>query len=256
MTRSLAAIIPAAGRGSRLKPFPCPKELFPVGYQDVRIDGALEKRPKVVSQYLLEHMVSAGAEQVFIVLGEGKSDIMQYYGNGTRFGAHVSYLFQEELHGMPYAIDLARPWLDDHTVLFGMPDTIIEPADCFSQLLAFHDRHGADLTLALFPTDNPSKFGMVDMDENNDVIWTYDKPETSDLRCAWGACCWSPAFTALIGDYLGNLKPGSREVILGDVFNHAIERKMRVKATSFEGAKYIDIGTTAELNLALQQFNL
>lgn len=256
MTRLLAAIIPAAGRGSRLKPFPCPKELFPVGYQDVVIDGVLEKRPKVVSQYLLEHLVSAGAKQVFIVLGEGKSDIMQYYGNGTRFGAHVSYLFQEELHGMPFAIDLARPWLDGHTVLFGMPDTIIEPADCFSQLLAFHDRHEADLTLALFPTDNPSKFGMVDMDANNDVIWTYDKPETSDLPCTWGACCWSPSFTALIGEYLETVTPGAQEVVLGDVFNHAIERKMRVKATSFDGAKYIDIGTTAELNLALQQFNL
>lgn len=44
--------------------------------------------------------------------------------------------------------------------------------------------------------------------------------------------------------------------MLGDVFNHAIERGMRVKATTFEGAKYIDIGTTAELNMALQQFNL
>jgi glucose-1-phosphate thymidylyltransferase len=137
-----------------------------------------------------------------------------------------------------------------------MPDTIIEPADCFSQLLAFRDRHEADLTLALFPTDNPSKFGMVDMDANNDVIWTYDKPETSDLPCTWGACCWSPPFTALIGEYLETVTPGAQEVVLGDVFNHAIERKMRVKATSFDGAKYIDIGTTAELNLALQQFNL
>ncbi len=52
------------------------------------------------------------------------------------------------------------------------------------------------------------------------------------------------------------MTPGAREVVLGDVFNHAIERKMRVKATSFDGAKYIDIGTTAELNLALQRFNL
>lgn len=256
MTRPIAAIVPAAGRGSRLKPFPCPKELFPVGYQDIVIDGVVEKRPKVVSQYLLEHLVSAGAQQVFVVLGEGKSDIMQYYGNGSRFQTNVSYLFQEELNGMPYAIDLARPWLDNQTVLFGMPDTIIEPSDCFSQLLAFHDAHDADLTLALFPTNNPSKFGMVDMDANNNVVWTYDKPKTSDLPGLWGACCWSPAFTALLGAYLEGLTPGAQEVVLGDVFNHAIESRMRVKAMTFEGAKYIDIGTTAELNMALQQFNL
>lgn len=256
MTKRIAAIVPAAGRGSRLKPFPCPKELFPVGYQDVVIDGKMEKRPKVVSQYLLEHLVSAGANQVFIVLGEGKWDIMQYYGDGSRFDTNVSYLYQEKLHGMPYAIDLARPWLDDHTVLFGMPDTIIEPDNCFSKLLEFHDAQGSDLTLALFPTDNPSKFGMVELNDDADVVRTIDKPKASKLKWMWGACCWSPRFTRLIGDYLGREAFSGKEVVLGDIFNYALELKMPVKGMTFDDGKYIDIGTTAELNLALQQFNL
>ena len=97
---NIVAIIPAAGIGSRLSPFPCPKELFPVGYQDIEINGQLEKRPKVVSQYLLENLVSAGADRVFIILGDGKSDIMRYYGDGQRFGTNITYLYQEELNGM------------------------------------------------------------------------------------------------------------------------------------------------------------
>ena len=55
-TTDIVALIPAAGRGSRLAPFPCPKELFPVGYQDYPVGGTSEKRPKVVSQYLVENM--------------------------------------------------------------------------------------------------------------------------------------------------------------------------------------------------------
>ena len=47
MAGNVVAIVPAAGKGSRLWPFPCPKELFPVGYQDIDIKGAMEKRPKV-----------------------------------------------------------------------------------------------------------------------------------------------------------------------------------------------------------------
>lgn len=256
MSPKIAAIIPAAGRGSRLFPFPCPKELFPVGYQDLDIGGVKEKRPKVVSQYLLEHIVSAGATRIFMILGDGKWDLMRYYGDGSRFGTNVSYLFQEELHGMPYAIDLARPWLDGQTVLFGMPDTIIEPDDCFARLLLFHQERAADLTLALFPTDNPSKFGMVEIDQDANVIRTIDKPKASNLRLMWGACCWSPRFTALIGEYLCREEFDGKEVVLGDIFNFALDLKLSVKGLTFEGGKYIDIGTTAELNSALKQFSL
>ena len=95
---------------------------------------------KVVSQYLLENLVSAGADRIFIILGDGKSDIMRYYGDGQRFGTNITYLYQENLNGMPSAIDLARYWLKDDTVLFGMPDTIIEPRNSFEMLLDYH--HG------------------------------------------------------------------------------------------------------------------
>lgn len=252
----IVAIIPAAGRGSRLLPFPCPKELFPVGYQDVEINGQVEKRPKVVSQYLVEHLVEAGAERLFFIVGEGKSDIMRYYGDGTRFSTNVSYLYQEQLHGMPSAIDLVRPWLNGETVLFGMPDTIIEPADCFPRLLADHNETGADLTLALFPTDNPSKVGMVEIDGEGRVVRTVDKPKATNLRLMWGACCWSQSFTDLIGRYLGDKSYSGKEIVLGDIFNYALELKMNVRGLSLEDGKYIDIGTTAELNTALKQFQL
>jgi glucose-1-phosphate thymidylyltransferase len=256
MTSNLAAIIPAAGRGSRLLPFPCPKELFPVGYQDVVIDGILQKRPKVVSQYLLEHLIDAGARRVFMIVGEGKYDLLRYYGDGSRFSAHFSYLFQEQLRGMPSAIDLARPWLDGETVLFGMPDTIIEPADCFRRLLAYHEVEKADLTLALFPTDNPSKFGMVEIDERGSVTYTVDKPVETNLSLMWGAACWSPAFTRLIGEFLAETGYQGKEIVLGDVFNRALETGMVVKGLPFRDGKYIDIGTTTELNTALKQFQL
>lgn len=255
MVMNVVAIIPAAGKGSRLWPFPCPKELFPVGYQDIEINGVVEKRPKVVSQYLIEHMVDAGAERIFIILGEGKADIMSYYGDGRRFGTNISYLFQEELNGMPFAIDLARCWLNGETVLFGMPDTIIEPLDSFERLLAFHQQSEAVLTLGLFPTDNPSKFGMVETDSNHNVTYTVDKPQNTDLTNMWGTACWSPEFTELIHEYLEFAYRG-KEIVLGDVFDYALKKGLPVKGFVFEDGQYIDIGTTAELNEALKQFHL
>ena len=86
MTASnIVGIIPAAGKGTRLSPYPCPKELFPIGYQDFEINGVVQKRPKVISQYLVENIINAGAKRLFIVLGDDKEDIMKYYGDGKSF---------------------------------------------------------------------------------------------------------------------------------------------------------------------------
>lgn len=256
LSNSVVSLIPAAGKGSRLAPFPCPKELFPVGYQDVEIDGQVQKRPKVVSQYLIENLVQAGTEKIFIILGDGKADIMNYYGDGTRFGADIAYLFQEKLVGMPSALALAEPWVGNATVLFGMPDTIIEPKDVFQKLLKQHEQSSADLTLGLFPTDTPEKFGMVECDQAGNVLSTVDKPKNSSLALMWGCACWSSRFTQLLSDYVTSMASAGKEAVLGDVFNRALESKYIVRGCVFEDGQYIDIGTTDELDLALKQFHL
>jgi glucose-1-phosphate thymidylyltransferase len=253
----VVGLIPAAGQGTRLAPFPCPKELFPVGYQDYRVDAKTERRPKVVSQYLFEEMVAAGAREIFIIVGEGKHDIMRYYGAGRRFGANVAYLYQDELRGMPFALDLAHPWLSgDETIIFGMPDTIIEPKDAFVRLLDYHQSQSSDLTLGLFATDTPWKFGMVGLDDEGRVIDNVDKPAETDLMYMWGICCWSHRFTALMHRFLAALPGGGREIVLSEVFNAALTENLEVWGLCFDEGQYLDIGTSAELDLALRRFHL
>lgn len=252
----IIGIIPAAGKGSRLYPFPCPKELFPIGYQDIALDGVVQKRPKVISQYLVENMIKAGAQRLIIILGEGKQDIMRYFGDGSRFEVDTTYLFQEKLHGMPFAINLANAWLSDETVLFGMPDTIIEPQNAFTKLLQFHQKFSSDLTLGLFSTDYPSKFGMVDVDPENNVRFIVDKPQNTTFRYMWGCACWSPSFSNLLNSYLTNHPYEGVEIVLGDAFLYAIEIGLKVKGVTFEKGQYIDIGTVDELDSALKKFHL
>ena len=256
---TLVGLIPAAGRGTRLAPFPCPKELFPIGYQDFRTVAGIEQRPKVISQYLLENILLAGAKQIFLILGDGKQDVAKYYGDGHRFGCDIAYLYQERLSGMPGALDLAYPWIgqDPETiVLFGMPDTILEPRTAFESLLDAHISKSADLTIGLFKTDNPSKFGMVECDVEWNVISTVDKPKHSDLEYMWGFACWSAPFTKLLHEFVVEHAEAKREVVLGDVFNRALERKMKVCAVPFDDGLYMDIGTAQELDAALKKFHL
>ncbi len=252
----IVGVIPAAGKGSRLYPYPCAKELFPIGYQDILIGERIQKRPKVISQYIIENIVSAGARRILIILGEDKHDIMKYYGDGSRFGIDIAYLFQEKLCGMPHALNIARNWVARSTVIFGMPDTIIEPAEVFQQLLAFHQGQKNELTLGLFPTANPAKFGMVQTDDDDNVTYIVDKPAKTDLKYMWGCACWSPTFTDLISSYLQKNPYAGKEIVLGDIFQRTVELNMKVKALHFDHGRYIDIGTAEELDTALKQFHL
>lgn len=252
----IVGIIPAAGKGSRLYPYPAPKELFPIGYQDILIDGKIQKRPKVISQYIVENMVNAGAKRLLIVLGKDKEDILEYYGDGSRFGVEIAYLYQEKLLGMPYAINIARNWVSQSVVVFGMPDTIIEPKDAFKKLYLHHQEGNCDLTLGLFRAENPSKFGMVELDARGNIIFIVDKPVKTELTYMWGCACWSHGFTELIDKYLLNNPYSGKEIALGDIFYQAVKDKMAVKALCFDDGKYIDIGTSEELDIALKKFHL
>jgi len=254
--KKIVGIIPAAGKGTRLSPFPCPKELFPVGYQDYIVNGLSQKRPKVISQYLIENIVNSGAESLLFILGEDKYDIMRYYSDGSRFNVNVAYLFQEKLWGMPYALNLAKNWVNDADVLFGMPDTIIEPQDAFQQLYDFHQASFSDLTLGLFQTDNPSKFGMVDVDAMGNVKFIIDKPKNTELIYMWGCACWSSSFTKLIDEYLSSHSYNGIEIVLGDIFSYAIKKGLTVKGMKFNSGQFIDIGTVDELDSALKKFHL
>ncbi len=256
MGNKIVGIIPAAGKGTRLSPFPCPKELFPVGYQDYLVQGVIQKRPKVISQYLVENIIRAGAERLIFILGEDKHDIMRYYSDGSRFCVDIAYLFQEKLYGMPFALNLARRWVNNDLVLFGMPDTIIEPKDAFQQLLKKQKETSADLVLGLFTTDNPTKFGMVDIDDQGNISTIIDKPLTTSLQFMWGCACWSSKFTEFLDSYLQSHPYAGKEIVLGDIFSSAIDSGFMAKAVTFPDGQYIDIGTVNELDSALKKFHL
>src|SRR5438309_6775388 len=91
----MIGIIPAAGAGQRIQPLGCSKELLPVGS---RVVEGLE-RPKAVSEYLVERMIAAGAEQIAMVVSAEKTDIMRYYAERD-FTAEIFYVVQRQARGL------------------------------------------------------------------------------------------------------------------------------------------------------------
>src|SRR6476646_7626873 len=72
----MLGIVPAAGAATRLQPLAFSKEMLPVG-STVDEDGI--ERPKAVSEFLVERMISAGADRICFVLSPEKTDIIPYF---------------------------------------------------------------------------------------------------------------------------------------------------------------------------------
>lgn len=243
MTR-IVGVIPAAGLASRMPRLPCSKEIFPVGFQ---ADGSGRIVPKPIGMYVLEQMLVAEVSRILFIVRRGKWDIPQYFGGGEEYGVPIAYLVQERLQGLPYALNLAQPWLQGELVLFGMPDTIILPEDAARRMMAGHRAMDADVTLGAFPTKTPERFGMVAFDDQEKLTYTVDKPAQTDLHYMWGMACWGERFSTYMANYLTSAVDHDREVVLSTVLQAAVNDGLDVRVVPFTEGIYTDVGTPQDL---------
>jgi len=240
MSEELTGLIPAAGKGLRLR-LPYPKELYPI----IR-----DNRYKPISQFVLENLTAVPVDHIVFVINETKHQLIGYFGDGHRFGCHISYVVQEVREesspstspGLGHALDAAYHLVRDKTVFFGMADTIMEPVDLFARMLdsATPDE---DVILGLFPTERPQKFGMVAFDADDRVLYIVDKPRETDLTHMWGCFIWRPSFT----EHLHTCISGGEITDFATIMNAALKAGMRFRAVRFDEGTYLDLGTCDEI---------
>lgn len=249
--RQISGVLPAAGKGERIAPLPCSKELFPVGFH--KEQGRKKQHPKVVSHYLLEKMRAAGAVKAFVIIRDGKWDIPAYFGDGEGVDMDLAYLMMNRPDGAPYTVDQAYPFLQQDIVIFGFPDILFTPDNVFELLLEKQEQTNSDIVLGLFPADNPHKMDMVDLDAENKIRDICIKPNQTDLLYTWIVAVWTPVFSRFMHRYLQqDAEKVKRELFVGDVVLAAIHAGIPTEAVLFDQGRYVDIGTPEDLARAVQ----
>ncbi|GAC1655301.1 MAG: sugar phosphate nucleotidyltransferase [Acidobacteriaceae bacterium] len=232
----MIGIIPAAGVGQRIQPLGFPKELLPVGSRlldDVR-------RPKAVSEYLVERMIAAGADQICFVISADKSDLVKYYAERD-YAAEIFYVVQQQPRGLCDALFRAEAFAHMHEqVLLGLPDTIWFPENGYRPSLDSLTRHSADVDLLLFPVPNPQVFDAVCTDDQGYVTKVEVKQLDAHSQWIWGAVTTTgSAFSAL--KRLWEARHRTDEY-LGHLLNAYISAGNAVRGT-YAGEHYMDVGT-------------
>lgn len=149
--KAIRAIVPAAGKGSRLQSLSgdLPKAMFSVG-----------KRPML--EYVLENISFIDEKEIYIVVGYGKDKIIEHFGNRYHF------VEQKEQLGTGHAVmECAEAFADfDGSVLIAFGDMPLFRREEMEAMCRQHEENGADCTLMTAENASLKLWARVVRDEN------------------------------------------------------------------------------------------
>ena len=154
----MKAIIPVAGVGTNLRPltYTQPKPLIPVA-------------GKPIISFIIDQLQSIGVQDFVFVIGY-LGEKIKHYITETYPDIQSTFVHQEKRLGTGHAIWTAREALKDSEeliIFFG--DTIVE--------LDMEAMKQATVScLATHPVDDPREFGVVELDDDGNIIKLVEKP--------------------------------------------------------------------------------
>lgn len=214
----MKAIILAAGEGKRLRPITgivC-KPLLPVG-----------GRP--IIEQLVENIREVGIGEISIVIGHLGEQIIDFLGDGSKYGVRLAYQEQRRKDGTAQALQLAAD-LVDRDVLVTAGDTAFS-AEHLRTVIGYFYEQDCDLTLSLKRLDREKILAAstVKLEADNTISAIVEKPAPNQILSAIAA---APIYVAkrAIFDYLPRVKRSERgEYEIASAIQLMIDDGLRVK---------------------------
>ncbi|MBN1161466.1 MAG: NDP-sugar synthase [Dehalococcoidales bacterium] len=168
----LKAVILVGGPGMRLRPLTdnCPKPIVPVVN-------------KPFLEHTLTHLKLSGIADIILAMSYLPEAIRDYFGDGERFGVRLTYCIEEEPMGTAGAVKNAAAYLDGPFVVLNGDNVFLEID--FKEVYAFHRDKKAKATIFTTWVDDPSAFGVVEMDADQRVKRFIEKPPPGTETSNW-----------------------------------------------------------------------
>jgi mannose-1-phosphate guanylyltransferase len=223
----MQALILAGGKGTRLRPLTVytPKPVVP-----------LMNRPFLT--YQLAILAKGSVSDVTLSLNYQPNKIEEVIGDGRELGAQVRYVTEPSPMGTAGAFRFAADSDAGTTVVFN--GDILTDID-ISDLLELHRSRGFAATIALARVKDPSRYGLVETDDEGNVIRFREKPGADEIRdlkldtINAGIYVLEPSVLELIPE-------GKNSSFEYDVFPAILEKGMKFGAYILNDTYWRDIG--------------
>ncbi|MBA7599534.1 Glucose-1-phosphate thymidylyltransferase [subsurface metagenome] len=172
---AVKAIVLAAGLGTRMRPltFTKPKFLLPVA-------------GKPALDHVLLLLRNAGIDEIAMIVGYGREQIVERYGDGSELGVKLKYLHQKKLLGTANAVSLAKDFVSGESFIVMNGDTLIDQ-ESLNALLKRYEKQGTSKNfggiMAIIEVDEPEQFGIVFL-KGEKVSEIVEKPKRVKNRLA------------------------------------------------------------------------
>ncbi len=231
----MKGLILAGGNGTRLAPITLgtSKQLLPIF-----------DKPTVY--YPLSLLMSCGIRDFSIIIR--KEHLINFYnllGDGLKFGIKINYTIQEEARGIADAFLVCEDWIKNENVCLLLGDNFFHTHEIEKYKQAIENfKEGG--TIFTYHVDNPSSFGILDIDKNGKIEDIVEKPDNPSSNLAIVGLY---LFDKNASAYSKELKPSSRgELEITDLQKIFLNKNaLNYVMLDKEKNKWIDTGTIESL---------
>ncbi|MBJ7457912.1 MAG: glucose-1-phosphate thymidylyltransferase [Thermoleophilaceae bacterium] len=220
MSDQLKGLILSGGKGTRLQPIThtSAKQLVPVANKPVLFYG-------------IEAMVAAGIKEIGIIIApETGDEIREVTGDGSQFGAEITYLPQAEPLGLAHAVLTAEPFIGESPFVMYLGDNLLR--DGIVSLAEQFQTSNPDALILLTKVPDPEHFGVAELHEGRVVALAEKPPEPKTDLALVGVYM----FTSTIFDAAKAIEPSARgELEITDAIQYLVDQGKNVEPHLVDG---------------------